>query len=138
MISDYNANRVPSGIVTPPTSPVRTMAEWEEIQSLVITWASFTGILSDIADFAQEQCEVIIICSDSNSVKSTLTSNGVPLTNIKYVEDNFDSIWMRDYGGNTVYKNDVDSVYLVDWIYNRPRPDDDAVPTAVANFKNIP
>lgn len=138
MIEDYNSGRTPSGIITPPTSPVRTMAEWEEIQSLVITWAAFSGILSDIADFAQEQCQVIIICTDSNSVKSTLTSNGVPLTNISYIEDDYDSIWMRDYGGNTVYKNDVDSVYLVDWIYNRPRPDDDAVPTAVSNFKNIP
>lgn len=138
-VADYELER-PSGlgITTPPTSPVRTMAEWEEIQSLVITWTSFTGILSEITDAAQEECEVIILCSDSNSVKSTLTGNGVPLYNISYVEDDYNSIWMRDYGGNTVYKNDVDSVYLVDWIYNRPRPDDDAAPAAIANFKNIP
>ena len=44
---------------------------------------------------------------------------------------------MRDYGQNTVYMNDVDSIYLVDWIYNRPRPDDDAFPEALSNFMDI-
>ena len=39
---------------------------------------------------------------------------------------------MRDYGQNTIYENDVDSLYLVDWIYNRPRPDDDAFPEYLA------
>lgn len=138
-ISDYNQNRSRgSGITVPPSSSVRTMAEWEEIQSLVIAWTSYPNILSQIVDLAQEECEVIIICTDSNSVKSTLSSKGVPLFNISYIEEGFNSIWMRDYGGNTVYSNDVDSLYLVDWIYNRPRPADDNVPSAVANFKNIP
>ena len=44
---------------------------------------------------------------------------------------------MRDYGQNTVYMNDVDSIYLVDWIYNRPRPDDDAFPEALSNFMDV-
>lgn len=137
-IPEYNLNREINGIVVPPSSSVRTMAEWEEIQSLVITWTSYPNILSQIVDAAQEECEVIIVCSDSNSVKSTLTSKGVPLYNVSYIVDSYNSIWVRDYGGNTVYKNDVDSLYLVDWIYNRPRPADDQVPAAVAGFKNIP
>jgi len=137
-IPAYNQNRSALGITTPPNGSVRTMAEWEEIQSLVIAWVGYPGILSQITDIAQEECEVIIVCTDSNVVKNQLTNNGVPLTNVSYIEDSVNSIWMRDYGGNTVYKNEVDSLYLVDWIYNRPRPADDDVPDAVAQFKNIP
>ncbi len=137
-IPAHNLNRQTLGIPTPPASSVRTMAEWEEIQSLVIAWKSYPNILSQITDIAQEECEVIIICSDSNAVKSTLTTNGVPLYNVSYIEENINSIWMRDYGANTVYKNEVDSLYLVDWIYNRPRPADDDMPNVLADFKNIP
>ena len=137
-IPAYNQSRAATGITVPPSSAVRTMAEWEEIQSLVIAWEGYSGILSQITDIAQEECEVIIVCDDSNIVKNVLTGNGVPLHNVSYIETASNSIWMRDYGGNTVYKNEVDSLYLVDWIYNRPRAADDEVPDAVANFKNIP
>ena len=41
------------------------------------------------------------------------------------------------YGQNTVYKDDVDSLFLVDWIYNRPRPDDDDFPAALSNYLDI-
>lgn len=131
-----NPNRV--GITTPPTLPTRTAAQWEEVQALVITWTGFPTILSQIVDAAQEECMVIIHCSDSNTVKSNLTTNGVPLTNIKYLEVPYNSIWIRDYGANTVYFNDVDSLVLVDWIYNRPRPDDDVIPDAYSALLGIP
>ena len=44
---------------------------------------------------------------------------------------------MRDYGQNTIYKNDVDSIYLVDWVYNRPRPDDDTFPEFLSDYMDI-
>lgn len=129
-----NSNR---GVSTAPPFPVRTMAQWEEVQSLVLTWTSYLPILAQIADAAQEEAEVIIHCTDSTSVKTYLTNQGVPLTNIKYIEVPYNSIWIRDYGAHTVYKNEVDSVLLVDWIYNRPRPDDDVIPDAYAAYKGI-
>ena len=63
----------------PPLYAVRTMAEWEELRGIIITWASFQSILRQIVDYAQEEGIVYIICSDSNSVKSYLQSGGVPL-----------------------------------------------------------
>ncbi len=137
----YFANQAQNraGITTPPTGNLRTMAEWEEIQALLITWTGqFDDIQSQIVDAAQEECEVLICCTDSNDVKNTLSGNGVPLSNVAFIEEDFNSIWMRDYAANTVYKNDVDSILLVDWIYNRPRPDDDAMPEFHAQFYNIP
>ncbi len=122
----------------PPTGPVRTMAEWEELQGIMITWTSYTSILRQIVDYAQEEGLVYIVCSDSNSVKSYLTSGGVPLVNLKFLLTSFNSVWCRDYGPWTVYKDDVDSLKIIDWIYNRPRPQDDVVPVFFANYLNVP
>jgi hypothetical protein len=38
----------------------------------------------------------------------------------------------------TVYTNDVDSLLFLDWIYNRPRPEDDASAGSIADAFNIP
>ncbi len=126
-------------ITHPPTSPVRAMAEWEEISGLCIRWTSSQQtILRQIVAAAKLETMVYIVCSDSNSVRSYLTSNGVNFTNIKFLQKPSDSIWIRDYGQWNVYKNDVDSLYLIDWIYNRPRPNDDAVPSQIATATGLP
>jgi len=124
----------PENATPPPSFPVRNMAEWEEVEYTVIAWTSFPNIQAQIVDAAQEESTVIINCSDSNQVKSYLQSQGVGLHNIIYNITPFNSIWIRDYFANTVYKDDVDSLYLVDWIYNRPRPQDDQLPGSVANL----
>jgi len=122
----------------PPASPVRGMAEWEELQGVIITWRSFYGILTEIIDFAQEEGTVYIICSDSSSVKNYLTNNNVPLHNLKYLIAPSNSIWVRDYGPWTAYSNRVDTLNIIDWIYNRPRPLDDVIPEFFANYINVP
>ena len=123
----------------PPPGPVRTMAEWEELQALQITWTQQTAILRQIVDYAQEECLVYIICSDSNSVKSYLTAGSVPIVNIRFLITSFNSIWCRDYGPWTVYSNVIDTMRIVDWIYNRPsRPQDDAAPLFIANYMGVP
>jgi agmatine/peptidylarginine deiminase len=133
----YNQGGASAGITTPPTLPIRTAGEWEEVQTLLITWTSYPSIQAQIVDAAQEECEVLISCSDSNSVKNYLTSAGVPLTNVDYLEVPFNTIWLRDYSAHTAYLNDVDSLVLVEWVYNRPRPNDDAMPVAQAAHKGI-
>jgi agmatine deiminase len=134
----YSFTEENRGISTPPEGPLRTMAEWEEIQTLVITWTSFPSILAQIVDYAQEECEVLIACSDSIQVKNYLAGQGIPPTNVSFIQVPFNSIWIRDYGAHTVYKNDVEDIYLVDWVYNRPRPNDNAMPDAHGLKKNIP
>jgi len=114
------------------------MAEWEEFQGVLITWTSYTGILSQMVKYMQQECYVYIVCSDSNSVKNTLTNNGVPHINLKFLITSFNSVWCRDYGQWCVYTNDVDTMRFVDWIYNRPRPQDDQIPVFLANYMNVP
>jgi len=127
--------------VNPPPGPVRTMAEWEEIQALQITWTPMNQypILRQIVDHAQEECLVYIICSDSNAVKTYLTQGGVPHTNLKFLITSFNSIWCRDYGPWTVYSQNIDTLRIIDWKYNRTaRPQDDATPVFIANTMGVP
>ena len=127
------------GNTTPPTGSLRTMAEWEEIEAITITWASDKDMLSEILAAAQLECKVYVFCNDSNTVKSDLNYYGViPNQNVKYIYAPFDALWIRDYGANSVYKNDVDSLILVDWVYNRPsRPNDDSIPRSLSRYTGI-
>jgi agmatine/peptidylarginine deiminase len=127
-----------SGDFIPPSAPVRTMAEWEEVQGIIVAWTSYTSIIRQIVDYAQDEGLVYIVCSDSNTVKTYLTSGGVPLVNLKFLKTSFNSVWCRDYGPWAVYSDISDSLKLVDWIYNRPRPLDDQVSVAFAGFINTP
>ena len=127
-----------SVITTQPNGNLRTMAEWEEVQAICITWTGFKSILAKIVEEVQTECEVIVLCNNTNSAQSELSNYGVSLTNVTFIPSNFNSIWMRDYGGNTVYKDYVDSLILVDWIYNRSRPFDNNSPNAIGSLKGIP
>lgn len=144
LIPAYKASRAAEarGITTPPPFAVRTMAEWEEVQTLVITWTSYTGILKQIVRAAVEECEVMIVCSNPSTVESYLQNAqyGGPidnLDNVTYLTAPFNSVWHRDYGSECIYQNEVDSLFLLDWIYNRPRPADDAMADAIASAKGI-
>ncbi len=131
-----------SGLVTPPNLPVRAMAEWEELQALTIAWNGQQNILSEIVRAARQECNVIICCENQsviNSAKNVLIAKGIDITsNVTFLVAPNNSIWMRDYGPNCVYANDVDSLYLVDWLYNRPRPKDDAVPQKIGDYLSVP
>jgi len=77
---------------TPPPTPVRTMAEWEELDGIMLTWTSYTPIIRQIVDYAQDEGLVYIVCSDSNTVKTYLTNGGVPLIKLKFLISSFNSV----------------------------------------------
>ena len=144
-LTDAERNLIPSyqfrslNRTPPPASDVRAMAEWEEVEYLVITWQpGFPNILRQIVEAAVNECNVIIVTENETSVANFLTSEGVDLTNVQFLDVPWDSIWIRDYGGNTVYTEDVGERALVDWIYNRPRPNDDVIPSAHAGLLGLP
>lgn len=138
LISDYQFRRS-SALTAAPTGAVRSSAEWEEVEYLVVRWtSSYQNILRQIVQVGVNECKVIIVTQNQSSVSSYLTGNGIDLTNVSFLNVNSDSIWIRDYAGNTIYSNDVGERGLVDWIYNRPRPNDDAVPSAHASMLSLP
>lgn len=132
----FTSNRV---ISDPPTGPVRAAAEWEEVEYLVVRWTNgYKNILRQIVEVGVEECKVIITTQNESSVSSYLTSEGVDLTNVEFLNAGSNSIWIRDYAGNTIYSDDVGERALTDWIYNRPRPLDDIMPTEHANMVGMP
>ena len=129
-------------ITTPPNGAVRPMAEWEEIEAIIISWHAYTTALSEIVRHAQKECKVYINClGPASEVKEDLDERGVSYgANVIFLENqDFNSVWIRDYGPNSAYTNDVDSLIMVDWVYNREtRPADDALPEQIANILDVP
>ena len=69
LIESYRNSRAGDrGIEAPPSWVPRTMAEWEEVQSVIVTWTDYESILKQIVRYAKDECEVIIACTDSNAV----------------------------------------------------------------------
>jgi len=131
------------GFTTPPAGPVRTPAEWEESDGLCIRWNSDWSrpLLRDIVRHAKEEVTVYIVTSSSYQTSTLipyLQSGGVSLDNIVFVNAPSNSIWFRDYGQWNIYDDQVGELMFVDWIYNRPRPLDDAVPVVLSNLLSIP
>lgn len=130
------------GIETPPPfDSLRTAAEWEEIEALTISWTSFPCIQKQIVAASKEECTVIIFADDVNEVENYLTSStcggALDLENVDIVSAEYNSIWIRDYGANTVYGSWNDDRVLVDWMYNRPRPDDDVIPDVLGDHMGL-
>jgi len=121
-----------------PETPVRVMGEWEEIQALFITWRSFPQILTQLVEYAVEEVEVYIITENEPSVRNTLMDAGIDLNNVHFLDWPSNSVWIRDYGPWAVYENDVEQLAISDYIYNRPRPNDDAIPGRVAELFDVP
>ena len=131
------------GETTPPDfDGLRTMAEWEDIEILCVGWEGYSAIEKQIVVNAAEECHVLILTESPNEVESYLTSNnnGGPaasLDNITIIDTPMNTVWIRDYGPNTVYGTGVDDRIIVDWLYNRPRPDDDVAPQVIADHMGI-
>ena len=131
-------NSSSSLLSAPPSSPVRTIGEWEELQGFTITWTSYQSMLKEIVRYAKLETRVYIVCSNPATVISYLASNNIDTVNVTCLQVPFNSVWSRDYGPWSAYTNEVDTLLTIDWIYNRPRPLDDAVPALIAAQLNTP
>ncbi|MEZ4827257.1 MAG: agmatine deiminase family protein [Bacteroidia bacterium] len=130
----YSRTKNTGGISTPPEFPVRTMAEWEEIEYLVVAWVQYAPTLREIIRYGREECKVIVLCPDTTGVRTYLKAGNVSCEGVTLLPASVNSVWIRDYGAETVYARGVDSLFILDWIYNRPRPDDDMVPSILSKY----
>lgn len=137
-----------SNIITAaPSASVRTAAEWEEVEYLVLSWNnSYDDILSKIVKAGINECKVIIAFYNvtESTIRTKLKSSPYLMTNAEinnnviFLSAPTNSIWIRDFAGNTVYSNEIGQLGLTDWRYNRNRNNDDTVPTAHATSLGIP
>jgi len=117
----------PPFVLAPPTGAVRTQPEYARNLGLMIRW----GSLNDIA-------RIFVVVSGSSqqaSAASTLAGAGADLSRIEFFTAPTNSVWIRDYGPRFIEEDGAPAI--VDHVYNRPRPQDDDVPAAVASAWGI-
>jgi agmatine/peptidylarginine deiminase len=116
----------------PPEGDVRMVAEYEPMQSVLIRYP--LGIpYSAIAEMAEDINVVTLVNSSSqaNQVLALYEQNNVNTENCSFIITQTDSYWTRDYGPWFVFDGNKEPG-IVDFPYDRPRPNDNNVPAAVA------
>jgi len=122
----------------PPVGPVRPVAEWEPSSHVLIRYP--LGIPISLVNHLSNTAQVITLVSNTNSqnqATTAFTNAGVNMANVSFFIAPTDSYWTRDYGpwfivnGNNQYS-------IVDFVYNRPRPNDNAIPSLLAPHYSYP
>jgi agmatine/peptidylarginine deiminase len=118
-----------------PTGP-RYVAEWEPAKGAIVRYP--LGLpYTLLANVSQSDLLYVIVTSANQATANNLLSaNGVNMTNVRYINASTDSYWTRDYGPWYIFEED-NSLKIVDFNYNRPRPNDNAIPAAVAGYLGI-
>jgi len=121
----------------PPTHPVRMVAEYEAMQSVLVRYP-FGLPVSLMIEMSQD-CGVTTIVANSGQqavVSSIYQSNGANMDNIDFIIAPTDSWWTRDYGPWFVIDGNG-KFGVCDFPYNRPRPADDEIPVEVSEYLGI-
>ncbi|RLD82803.1 MAG: hypothetical protein DRJ15_00415 [Bacteroidetes bacterium] len=121
----------------PPAHPVRMVAEYEQMQSVLVRYPF--GIPTSLIIEMSQDCGVTTLVANSsqqNLVTSIYQSGGANMDNIDFIIAPTDSWWTRDYGPWFVIDGNGE-FGVCDFPYNRPRPNDDEVPVEVAAHLGI-
>ena len=127
----------------PPSQQVRAMGEWEEVQGILVRWpyssswnTLWANFLTPIADDVRIYM-IVSSYSDTSGIKSYLSSNGCPTDSVIFMQRSTNSVWIRDYGPWWIWLQNTWDRAIVDWDYNRPRPQDDAIPEWLATYFGV-
>ena len=121
----------------PPEGPVRNIAEYERMEGVLIRYpfGISTSIISEMAEDVTIYC--LVSSSLQNSAYNSMSNAGVNMNNVEFITGSTDSYWTRDYGPWWVVDGNGE-VGIVDFEYNRPRPNDNQAPAKVSNHLNAP
>ena len=122
----------------PPVAPVRNVAEFDRMQGALVRFP-FGIPISLIKEMAEDVTVTTVVASVSqkNTVISQYVANGVDTSHCNFLIAPSDSYWTRDYG--PWFESDsANQIGIVDFPYNRPRPNDDEIPKKMAEMLGIP
>jgi hypothetical protein len=128
----------PSADRVPPPGPVRAQAEYEENDGLLIRWGTQNALLAEmtvaVTTLTPDARMYIVVsgATQQGTATTALTSAGANLSRVTFITATTDSVWMRDYGPRFIENAGVRA--MVDHTYNRPRPNDNAFPAALATL----
>ncbi len=118
----------------PPTGEITNIAEFDRAGGSVIAWSYDFGIpMSVIRELAKDDKLTILVpnASSENNVRNQLTAARVNMSNCSFMYIPTDSYWARDFGPWYVAYGD-NQIGIIDFPYNRPRPNDDEAPKIMA------
>jgi len=131
---------------SPPAGQPRNIAEYNRMQGVVVAYvtdassgSSYFGIPFDLIKEMAKSVTVTTLV-ENNSKKTEVIqkylTNGIDTSHCNFLIAPLNSYWTRDYGPwFAAYQ--TDSIGIVDFPYNRPRPKDDEVPKTVAGMLGI-
>ena len=79
----------------------------------------------------------LVSSSQQNSASNSMENGDVNMDNVEFVLGNTDSYWTRDYGPWWVVDGQQ-NMSIVDFTYNRPRPNDNQAPLKMSNHLGVP
>src|SRR4030042_6133993 len=128
----------PQTLLVPPPGPIRNVAEFESMEGVLIRYP-FGISYTVIAEMSEDVSVYTIVTSSSeqSSVLSQYQSHGVNTANCEFLIAASDSYWTRDYGPWFIF-NGNDELGVIDFNYNRPRPNDNQIPSKFALYKGFP
>jgi agmatine deiminase len=122
----------------PPQSPVRNVAEFDKMQGVLVAYP-FGIPITLIQEMATDVIVTTIVANttEQNMVTQQYQAAGVNLSHCNFLIAPSDSYWTRDYG--PWFESDsLNHMGIVDFEYNRPRPNDDNIPVSLATMLGIP
>jgi agmatine/peptidylarginine deiminase len=128
-------------VTDPPGEWVETPGEFESLKGVFITWIYgwYNSVFREIAREVVGVSKLYIIVGSSgeqNNITTYLQNNGIPLDSVVFYIWPRNSVWSRDYGPWFMRKQD-NNEGIVDFIYNRPRPQDDTIPWRIGQAWGI-
>ncbi|NPD83967.1 T9SS type A sorting domain-containing protein [Lentimicrobium sp. L6] len=116
-----------------PEGPINPVAEFEPMEAVLIAYPF--GIPMELIVEMSNVVKVTTLVhstSQQNSVTTQYENAGVNMDNVDFMVEPHNTYWTRDYG--PWFIREEDQVSIVNFTYNRPRPDDDIIPAKIADI----
>lgn len=128
---------------SPPSDSVDALAEFEKAKGVLLRWDFYNweNLYIELTRVIVECAKAYIVVqtqSQANQVRTTLQNHGVATDSVEFFYTPTNSVWMRDYGPWWIYHLTDSTRGIVDFEYNRPRPNDDTMPWHLAHVWNVP
>ena len=134
-----------------PPGAVLTPAEYDPCEGIMIAWEGSSSWLSILAQMARDittigNAKVFVMVdttSERASASASIAAQGADMDKVELIVRRTDSIWIRDYGPRYIYlgvqEDGTGGVRaIVDHTYNRPRPNDNNIPSYWSGVRNEP
>lgn len=121
----------------PPEGPIYNIAEFAPMEGVLVRYPF--GIPEElIAEMSEDVMVTTIVANSSqqNTVTSLYQQNGVNLDNCNFLIAASDSYWTRDYGPWYIIDGNYE-IGIVNFPYNRPRPNDNDIPIRMSEFLDV-